>query len=65
MYFVDDQDLLLDSPSLRNTLSENLVACYEKARFSAAKETGLDIKSFPLSCEYTESDILNDDFWPE
>jgi hypothetical protein len=59
------QDLLSDSPSLHHALSENLADCYKKARLSAAKETGLNLRSFPESCDYTEAEILNDEFWPE
>jgi hypothetical protein len=59
------QDVLDDSPSLRNYLSEILPDSYKKARNSASRETGIELSKFPDSCPYTESEILNEDFWPE
>lgn len=61
----DIQDLLTDSPSLFNYLSEILDESYKKARVSASRETHLDLSVFPESCPYTESEILNDEFWPD
>jgi hypothetical protein len=58
------KDLLSDSPSLYNYLSENLAESYSKARSNAARETHLEISVFPKDCPYTESEILNEEFWP-
>jgi DNA-directed RNA polymerase delta subunit len=59
------EDLLTDSPSLRNFLSETLSDSYKKARENAAQETGIELAKFPDSCPYSESQILSKDFWPE
>ncbi|NJN23495.1 MAG: DUF29 domain-containing protein [Acaryochloridaceae cyanobacterium RL_2_7] len=59
------QRLLAQSPSLRGILDKSLDSCYQKARKQAAQETGLDIQTFPEFCGYTQTQILDDDFWPE
>ena len=57
--------LLEDSPSLYTLMSESMDESYRKARKWAAKETPRTIETFPESCPYTESEILDDDFWPD
>jgi Domain of unknown function DUF29 len=58
------EDLLADSPSLRNYLSEVLDS-YKKARDNASQETGIELSKFPDSCPYSETQILSKNFWPE
>lgn len=58
------EDILADSPSLKNYYLEVLPQCYEKAQLAAADETGLDIKLFPPNCEYTPEQVLDSKFWP-
>lgn len=55
---------LKDSPSLRKVLIEELDDSYTDARKEASQQTGLDINVFPGNCEYTQEQILDDDFWP-
>ena len=59
------QEVLQDSPSLRQVLSESLADRYQKARKAAAQQTYLAIDIFPTVCPYTQDQILDDDFWPE
>lgn len=54
-----------DSPSLRLYPHTQIEACYTKARRAAARQTGLDIQTFPEACPWTAEQILDDDFWPE
>jgi hypothetical protein len=50
--------VLDDSPSLRTSLPDLLGNAYARARTNAALETGLDIKTFPATCQWTISEIL-------
>ena len=59
------EDILEDSPSLKNYYLEILPQCYEKALSAAADETGLNINIFPTNCEYTPEQVLDSQFWPE
>lgn len=56
--------LLLDSPSLRGTLSAALEQIYPKAVRSADHETGLPAATFPAFCPYLLDDILDAAFLP-
>jgi hypothetical protein len=58
------QDILEDSPSLRNVLAESLEQCYGQARLQAADETNLETQVFPEPCPYACAQILNEDFLP-
>ncbi|PZD73585.1 hypothetical protein C1752_02066 [Acaryochloris thomasi RCC1774] len=58
------RDLLKDSPSLKALISESLDECYTRARKGAARETRKSIEVFPTLCPYQESQILDDNFWP-
>jgi hypothetical protein len=58
------QDILEDSPSLRNVLAESLEQCYGQARLQAADETNLENQVFPELCPYACAQILNEDFLP-
>ncbi|EBQ8842501.1 DUF29 domain-containing protein [Salmonella enterica subsp. enterica serovar Derby] len=50
------------SPSLKRELSEMAVESYGDAVLSAARETGLDEKSFPSEMPWALADALCDDF---
>jgi len=49
---------LLESPSLRPDLSKLLSNAYDDARIDAANETGIDIDTFPETCEWTVEQVL-------
>ena len=55
------------TPSLKNSLSEEdwLEDVWLDARNSASKETGLEFDTFPLKCEWTASQILDVNFFPD
>lgn len=53
---------LQSSPSLKNYYIDALEQSYASARKKAARETQLDINTFPVTCPYTAEQILNDDF---
>jgi hypothetical protein len=54
-----------DNPSLKSKLDEAIVKSYNLAVDKAAKETGLDEKTFPAECPYTFDQIMSDSFYPE
>lgn len=58
------QDLLSDSPSLKNFGLDVLPEAYKNARRLAADETGLIINRFPEICPYTFEQLLEVDEWP-
>ncbi len=47
------------SPSLRPELPEFLEDAYDEARIDASNETGIDIDTFPESCEWSLSEVLD------
>jgi len=57
------QDLLSDSPSLKNYLSEILPTAYQNGRQLAADETGLTLDTFPATCPYSDEQLLESDDW--
>jgi uncharacterized protein DUF29 len=50
--------VLKESPSLRPKLPELLSDAYDQARIDAANETGLDIDTFPETCEWPAAEVL-------
>lgn len=54
-------DILDDSPSLRNFLSDVFTSCYQVARKQASKETQLPLNTFPPDCPYALEQSLKDD----
>ncbi|MBV8772627.1 MAG: DUF29 domain-containing protein [Deltaproteobacteria bacterium] len=58
------QRVLRDNPSLQAMLPQVFADAYEGARFSAEKETGMELSAFPKSCPWAIDDALRDDFWP-
>lgn len=62
---IEIEDILSDSPSLRNYLPTVVDKTYISARTLAAIETGLDIKTLPEICPYSLSEALTLDFFAE
>lgn len=56
------ESLLLDSPSLNSYLEDIFNKCYQKAREKAAKETKLNIFTFPEENIFSINNVLNFDF---
>ena len=54
-----------DSPGLKAYASEQLEQSHQKARQSAAKQTGLLLSTFPEECSYSLENVLNEDWLPE
>ncbi len=54
----DIQDYLGNSPSLRPDLPRLLEKAYQRARIEAANETGLELETFPESCQRTAEEVL-------
>ncbi len=59
------EELLIDSPSLKNYLSEIFTSCYVAAKKQASDETGLSITFFPEECPFTLEESLDEDFLTE
>lgn len=57
--------LLDESHSLRPRVSLLFPACYVHACEDAADETGLPPQTFPETCPWTLTQVLDDHFWPE
>lgn len=61
----DQIELVLeDSPSLKPYLASKLEDCYKKAKRDAITETKLPPDKFPSDCPFTQSQILDPDFFP-
>jgi hypothetical protein len=58
------ETLLRQSPSMRRLVDEYVAYAYTKARRSALHETGLAADVFPVQCPFSESEILDPEFWP-
>lgn len=58
------QDLLADNPSLNSKIDEYFIKSYKKAVREAISETGLDDSLFPNNCEWSITEILADNFFP-
>jgi hypothetical protein len=61
----DILDLLGESPSLRSELRQKIANAYEKAKFAAEDETGIDSAQFPPEGPFSFEQILEKDFFPE
>jgi hypothetical protein len=55
-------DVLNDNPGLKPRRSEAIARAYRKARLGAARETGLDLATFPDICPYTPDQITTRPF---
>jgi hypothetical protein len=56
---------LTDNPSLKVWLEDSMASAYGTAILVAARQTGLDRKSFPPVCPWTYQQIMDDAFWPD
>jgi uncharacterized protein DUF29 len=54
------ESVLEDSPSLRPHVAALLPKAYGQARIDAANETGIDIDTFPETCEWTITEVLGE-----
>lgn len=66
---IDEQRLqiirqLEDSLSLKTQLSESIKSAYPDALKLAVKETTLPLNTFPNTCPYSISQLLDEDFYP-
>jgi hypothetical protein len=59
------ESVIEDNPSLRQTLSDAIQKAYAPAVRLAADDTGIEGNDFPKTCEWSENEILDEDFWPE
>jgi hypothetical protein len=57
--------VLADSPSLQPFFTEILAESYGCARSEVARETRMEVSTFPPECPYTLEQILSEDFLPE
>lgn len=62
---IDVRELLEDSPSLRNEISDKIETAYEKAKLAAEVETGIEKQNFPAACPFSLEQILDETFLPE
>jgi hypothetical protein len=53
-----------DSPSLKNYPAEQLHLCYQRARRTAVKQTGLPLATFPEACPYPLQLVLDEEWLP-
>jgi len=51
-------------PGVKKFLPDTIAEAYEDARELAAGETGIEIKTFPPSCPYSQEQILDKSFYP-
>ena len=56
---------LKKSPSLKPYFQTVYEECYQDARLIASRETGIEIKIFPVDCPFTTEQVLNPDYLPE
>jgi hypothetical protein len=57
-------DHMADNPSLKDRLPGALASAYAGAILAAARESGLDRKTFPSTCAWSFEQMMEDDFWP-
>lgn len=58
-------DHLADNPSLRSVLEASVETAYRRAHRDAALETGLSENTFPSTCPWLFSQMMDENFWPE
>jgi hypothetical protein len=57
--------LLDEYPSLKSHLANAIEKSYSRAVKLACKETGLPWATFPSTCPYSDTQLLNEDFYPD
>lgn len=55
---LDLEDVLADSPSLKNRIDEAVAKAYRRARIEAAQETELPLSTFPETNPYSLDDVM-------
>jgi hypothetical protein len=58
-------DHMADNPSLKLSLDTTTASAFRLAILGAARETGLDRKTFPVDCPWSYAQIVDDGFWPD
>ncbi len=58
------RDSFKKNPALKTYFREIFSEAYQNARELAEDETGLNIKTFPIECPFTQEEILNTDHLP-
>jgi hypothetical protein len=58
------EERLAESPSLKPYLQDVFDKCYRKARISAAKETELDLATFPEESPFSLEEAMDEEFLP-
>jgi hypothetical protein len=56
---------LADNPSLKAKLPETMESAYGGAVLAAARETNLDLNTFPSICPWSFEQVIDRDFWPD
>ena len=54
-----------DNPSLKSKLDEAIDQAYRMALIEAERETGLPETTFPTSCPFAFSQMMDEGFWPD
>ncbi|MEA3639846.1 MAG: DUF29 domain-containing protein [Lamprobacter sp.] len=57
--------LLEEYPGLKGKIGETITKAYPQAIELAARESELPAKTFPVTCPYTQAQILDPDFYPD
>lgn len=57
-------ELLTEMPNLKPALHSLLVIEFRRARRAAARETKLNLESFPEECPYDPRQVVDPEFWP-
>jgi len=59
------EDHLAENPGLKPRRGELFQWAYGRARRDAMRETGLPLRTFPVTCPFTLEQALDEGFWPE
>jgi hypothetical protein len=54
-----------ENPSLKSFLDDAISDAYRLALIEAERETGLPETTFPTTCPFTFTEMLDDAFWPD
>jgi hypothetical protein len=57
-------DHLADNPSLQSRMDEAIASAYGTAVLAAARETRLEVSSFPALCPWSFGQMMDEGFWP-
>ena len=61
---IEVEEVLEENPSLKSAVDEYISHGYKKAILKAAEETNLDDDVFPINCEWTIDQVLDNNFYP-